>query len=159
MLGELLFSLLFLTADRSNYNAFGSRLKQAIQECSDYLLRIVLEFNEPEPHFAAWPWEYRFWPERYAEGVCKFFLAQRAELLLARYVMLVDARGGRHVTGAGRDGRLPVLDVLAGEAIRPPVLGHHDSIRSLRYSPDGHDFTETEWAAQVGTRPTQETCP
>ena len=40
-----------------------------------------------------------------------------------------------------------------------PMLGHHDSIRPLRYSPDGRDFTEAEWAARFGTRPTRKPGP
>ena len=39
---------------------------------------------------------------------------------------------GRHAAIAGRDGRLLVLDLLAGEPLRPPVLGHDDLIRSVR---------------------------
>ena len=34
---------------------------------------------------------------------------------------------GRHAAVAGRDGKVLVLDLRTGGAVRPPVLGHHDA--------------------------------
>lgn len=90
VLGEVLFSLLFFTPDRREYNSFGWKLKEAIQK-SHGLLRLVLEFNEQQPHYATWPWEYLYWPQRPGEEQCSFFVAQGSKLLLSRYVML-DAK-------------------------------------------------------------------
>jgi len=64
---------------------------------------------------------------------------------------------GRHAAFAGREGRVFVLDLLAGEAVRAPVLGHNDYISSVTYSPDGRrlltaggDSNLGLWAGDTG---------
>jgi WD40 repeat protein len=64
---------------------------------------------------------------------------------------------GGHAAMAGREGRVLVLDLHAGEAIRAPVRGHNDFISSLTYSPDGRriltgggDSHLALWAGETG---------
>jgi hypothetical protein len=57
---------------------------------------------------------------------------------------------GRHAAIAGRDGRLLVLDLLAGEPLRPPVPGHSDIIRSVTYSLDGRRILTSAEDSTIG---------
>jgi hypothetical protein len=96
-LGENLFAALFYTSDGQGYNDFGRALRDAIRETErgddgqdDTILRVALQFDDPNSAYARWPWEYMFCPLRERESFGDFFLAHRTKVVLTRFLALTD---------------------------------------------------------------------
>ncbi len=96
-LGENLFAALFYTSDGQGYNDFGRALRDAIRETErrvdgqdDTILRVALQFDDPNSVYASWPWEYMYCPERERESFGDFFLAHRTKVVLTRFLALTE---------------------------------------------------------------------
>jgi WD40 repeat protein len=56
---------------------------------------------------------------------------------------LARSPDGQHAAIGGTNGEVELLDLVAGEALRPPVVGHTATVWTITYSPDGSRMVTT----------------
>jgi WD40 repeat protein len=56
---------------------------------------------------------------------------------------LARSPDGQHAAIGGTNGEVEVLDLVSGEALRPPVVGHSATVWTMTYSPDGSRIVTT----------------
>jgi WD40 repeat protein len=56
---------------------------------------------------------------------------------------LARSPDGQHAAIGGTNVEVEVLDLVSGEALRPPVVGHTATVWTITYSPDGSRMVTT----------------